>query len=51
MAGGGQTNREVAQAVFVTVKTVENHLGHAYTKLGIRSRSELPAALSAGSWG
>jgi DNA-binding CsgD family transcriptional regulator len=29
----------------VTVKTVETELGHAYAKLGIRSRRELPAAL------
>lgn len=45
IAASGQTNREIAQALFVTVKTVENHLGHGYNKLGIRSRSELPAAL------
>ena len=41
----GQTNREIAQAMFVTEKTVERHLSSAYHKLGIRSRFQLPAAL------
>jgi DNA-binding NarL/FixJ family response regulator len=45
MAAGGQTNREIAQTLFVTPKTVEVHLSNAYRKLGIRSRRELPAAL------
>jgi DNA-binding CsgD family transcriptional regulator len=37
----GLTNREIAQALFVTVKTVEWHLGNTYGKLGISSRREL----------
>jgi DNA-binding NarL/FixJ family response regulator len=41
----GQTNREVAQALFVTEKTVEHHLSNAYQKLGIRSRFQLAAAI------
>jgi DNA-binding CsgD family transcriptional regulator len=41
----GRTNREVAQALFVTEKTVERHLSSAYQKLGIRSRFQLPAAI------
>jgi ATP/maltotriose-dependent transcriptional regulator MalT len=45
MAAEGLANREIAQALFVTVKTVETHLGHAYQKLGIGSRKELTAAL------
>jgi DNA-binding CsgD family transcriptional regulator len=45
MVAGGMSNRDVAQALFVTVKTVEMHLGRVYRKLGIRSRAELPAAL------
>ena len=48
LAAGGQTNREIAQALFVTPKTVEVHLSNAYRKLGIRSRRELAAALDAG---
>jgi DNA-binding CsgD family transcriptional regulator len=42
----GQTNREVAQTLFVTEKTVERHLSNAYQKLGIRSRFQLAAAIS-----
>jgi DNA-binding CsgD family transcriptional regulator len=42
MAGGGMSNPEIAQALFVTRKTVENHLARAYGKLGISSRAELP---------
>jgi DNA-binding CsgD family transcriptional regulator len=38
---GGLTNREAAQALFVSVKTVEFHLGSIYRKLGVRSRTEL----------
>lgn len=46
MAAGGMSNREIAQSLFVTVRTVELHLTHAYQKLGIHSRDELPEALS-----
>jgi DNA-binding CsgD family transcriptional regulator len=46
MAAEGQTNREVAQALFVSPKTVEVHLSSVYRKLEIRSRSQLPAALA-----
>ena len=46
MAAGGLSNPAIAQALFVTVKTVEMHLGHAYRKLDIRSRTELPRALA-----
>lgn len=47
MAAEGMTNRDIAQALFVTQKTVEMHLGSVYRKLGVRSRRELPAALAA----
>ncbi len=43
--GRGQTNRELAQALFVTEKTIERHLSSAYAKLGIRSRFQLAAAI------
>jgi DNA-binding CsgD family transcriptional regulator len=46
MAAGGMTNREVAQALFLSLRTVETHLTHAYQKLDIGSREELPVALS-----
>jgi DNA-binding CsgD family transcriptional regulator len=45
-AAEGLSNREIAQALFVTVKTVEWHLSQAYAKLGIGRRSELPHALA-----
>jgi DNA-binding CsgD family transcriptional regulator len=44
-AARGVTNRMIAQSLFVTVKTVEVHLGNAYRKLGISKRSELRGAL------
>jgi DNA-binding CsgD family transcriptional regulator len=44
-AAEGQSNRDIAQALFVTPKTVEVHLSNAYRKLGIRSRRDLAAAL------
>jgi DNA-binding CsgD family transcriptional regulator/tetratricopeptide (TPR) repeat protein len=46
MAAEGHTNREVAQALFVSPRTVEVHLSSVYRKLEIRSRSQLPAALA-----
>jgi DNA-binding CsgD family transcriptional regulator len=45
LAAEGRASREIAQALFVTAKTVDNHLGRIYTKLGISSRGELAAAL------
>jgi DNA-binding CsgD family transcriptional regulator len=45
LATEGKTNRDIAQALYVTPKTVEVHLTSAYRKLGIRSRSGLTAAL------
>jgi DNA-binding NarL/FixJ family response regulator len=45
MAAGNQTNREIAEALFVTPKTIELHLANAYRKLGIGSRTQLRAAL------
>ena len=46
LAAGGASNREIAQALFVTTKTVEVHLSSAYRKLGICSRGQLPGALA-----
>jgi DNA-binding NarL/FixJ family response regulator len=42
----GRPNKEVAAALFVTVKTVEAHLSRIYAKLGVRSRAELAHRLS-----
>ena len=46
MAADGMTNRQIAQAQFVTTRTVEVHLTHAYQKLDITSREQLPAVLA-----
>ena len=51
MAAGGLSNREIAQQLFVTARTVEGHLTHAYQKLEITSREQLAAALGAGDAG
>lgn len=45
LAAEGMTNREIAQTLFLTVKTIETHLSAVYDKLAIRSRRLLPAAL------
>ena len=42
LAAAGKTNREIAESLFITQKTVETHLGHVYDKLGVRSRHKLP---------
>jgi DNA-binding CsgD family transcriptional regulator/predicted negative regulator of RcsB-dependent stress response len=47
MAADGLTNREIAQALFLTEKTIEVHLTRAYRKLEIHSRSQLARALPA----
>ena len=46
LAAEGHSNPEIAQALFVTRKTVETHLGHAYQKLDIGSREDLAQALA-----
>ncbi len=47
MAADGMTNREIAQSLFVTPKTIETHLRHAFQKLDVSARTELPDALAA----
>ena len=46
LAASGLTNRQAAEALFVTVKTVETHLARVYQKLGISTRTELLKAIS-----
>ena len=45
LATEGHTNKDIAQLLYVTPKTIEVHLSSVYRKLGIRSRRELPGAL------
>jgi len=47
LAAQGLTNKEIAQRLVVTVSTVEFHLSRTYAKLGIRSRAQLAARLTA----
>jgi DNA-binding CsgD family transcriptional regulator len=46
LAAAGGTNREIAQTLFVTEKTVETHLGRAFRKLNVSSRRQLPDVLA-----
>ena len=45
LAAEGRTNREIAEALFVTVKAVEWHLRNAYPKLRVQGKKDLPAVL------
>jgi DNA-binding CsgD family transcriptional regulator len=47
LASSGLTNRQTAEALFVTVKTVETHLARVYGKLGISTRAELTRVIGA----
>jgi DNA-binding CsgD family transcriptional regulator len=46
LAADGLTNREIAQTLFVTARTVEGHLTNVFNKLDVRARTELPTALA-----
>jgi ATP/maltotriose-dependent transcriptional regulator MalT len=46
LAAKGLTNREIAESLFVTQRTVETHLRHAFQKLDISRREDLPAELA-----
>jgi len=55
LVAGGRSNREVADLLFLSTRTVESHLGRIYRKLGINSRTKLIArahewGLDAHSW-
>ncbi|MEV6638011.1 AAA family ATPase [Actinoplanes sp. NPDC051470] len=46
LAAAGQTNREIADQLFVTASTVEQHLTNVFRKLGVRGRQQLSAELA-----
>jgi DNA-binding CsgD family transcriptional regulator len=46
LVGAGLSNREVAEALFVTTKTVESHLAGVFRKMGVTSRHDLAGRLS-----
>jgi DNA-binding CsgD family transcriptional regulator len=46
LAAAGSTNREIAAALFLSVRTVETHLTSVYRRLRISSRHELAEALA-----
>jgi DNA-binding CsgD family transcriptional regulator len=45
LAASGLSNREIADRLVVSPRTVENHLARAFVKLGVTSRRELPGAV------
>jgi DNA-binding CsgD family transcriptional regulator len=45
LVSAGQTNRQVAEQLVLSIKTVDYHLGHVYQKLGVRTRMQLAAHL------
>lgn len=46
LAAGGVANRDIAERLVVTTRTIELHLSATYRKLGIRTRADLPSALT-----
>jgi len=49
LAATGMASKDIADRLFLSVRTVNNHLQHAYTKLGISSRAGLAHALGSNS--
>lgn len=45
LAGSGLTSQEIADRLFLSIRTVDNHLQKAYAKLGVNRRDQLAAAL------
>ena len=47
LVAAGRSNQQTAAELYVSVKTVEFHLGHIFDKLGIRSRKDLITRIGA----
>jgi DNA-binding CsgD family transcriptional regulator len=47
LAATGMPSKDIAQRLYLSVRTVSNHLQHAYTKLGVSNRAALTQALAA----
>jgi DNA-binding CsgD family transcriptional regulator len=45
LAATGMASKDIAQRLYLSVRTVNNHLHHAYTKLGVTSRASLAQAV------
>ena len=45
LAAEGMTSKDIAERLYLSVRTVDNHLQHVYAKLGVSSRTGLARAL------
>ena len=45
-AAQGESSKEIAERLYLSVRTVNNHLQNVYSKLGVSGRRQLAAALS-----
>jgi DNA-binding CsgD family transcriptional regulator len=48
LASRGETSKEIAGRLHLSIRTVDNHLQNAYAKLGVSRRADLAAALGEG---
>jgi DNA-binding NarL/FixJ family response regulator len=46
LVAGGATNREIAQVLFLSPKTIERHVSNVFKKIGVRNRAELAARVT-----
>jgi DNA-binding CsgD family transcriptional regulator len=48
LAAAGHSNRDIAEQLYVSLRTVETHLTHAFQKLNITNRAQLSTRVAAG---